>query len=189
MKLPPTDSTKYPNILTEAIINSPLGSMHVIADEKGLYLLQFVDIQGLDKEIEHLKRKTKSEIIPGKTRPIISIEHELLAYFDGKLKEFKTTLFPIGSFFQKLVWNEILNIPYGKTRSYQEESVAIGQPSAYRAVANANGANKIAIIIPCHRIIKNNGEIGGYRGGIARKKWLIEHERKNHQGIVTIKSH
>jgi O-6-methylguanine DNA methyltransferase len=83
-----------------------------------------------------------------------------------------------GSPFQKLVWNELLNIPYGETRSYLEEANAIGKPTSYRAVANANGANKLAIIIPCHRIINNNGEIGGYGGGIARKKWLLEHETR-----------
>lgn len=84
----------------------------------------------------------------------------------------------MGSPFQKLVWEELISIPYGQTRTYAEQAAAIGKYKAYRAVANANGANQIAIVIPCHRIINSNGDIGGYGGGITRKQWLINHEKQ-----------
>lgn len=77
-----------------------------------------------------------------------------------------------------MVWQELINIPYGETRSYLNQAKALGKPTSYRAVANANGMNQLAIIVPCHRIINSNGELGGYGGGLHRKEWLIEHERK-----------
>ncbi len=85
----------------------------------------------------------------------------------------------MGSPFQIKVWQELLRIPYGQTRSYTKQAETIGQPTAFRAVASANGANQIAIVIPCHRIINLDGNLGGYGGGIVRKKWLIEHEQKS----------
>ena len=100
------------------------------------------------------------------------------AYFEGKRQDFKTPLFLLGSPFQKRVWEELMKISPGKTRSYAEIAMAIGKPTAYRAVANANGANQLAIVIPCHRVINSNGELGGYGGGIARKKWLIDLEKQ-----------
>ena len=84
----------------------------------------------------------------------------------------------MGSPFQKIVWEELMRITFGETRSYGDQAAAMGKPTAYRAVANANGANQLAIIIPCHRIINTNGELGGYGGGISRKKWLINHEKQ-----------
>jgi AraC family transcriptional regulator of adaptative response/methylated-DNA-[protein]-cysteine methyltransferase len=99
-------------------------------------------------------------------------------YFDGNLTEFKTPLFFLGSSFQKQVWEALRKIPFGQTRSYAEMATFIGKPSAFRAVANANGANQLAIVVPCHRVINTNGDLAGYGGGIARKKWLIHHEQK-----------
>jgi len=168
------------NILKASWIDTPLGPMIAIADEKALYLLEFVDRRGLEREVERLRKKTKSAIIPGHTQPISSIENELKKYFEGILIEFKTPVFFLGSPFQKRVWEELKKIPSGETRSYSEIATGIGQPTAFRAVANANGANQFAIIIPCHRVINTNGELGGYGGGLTRKKWLINHEK---QGI------
>jgi AraC family transcriptional regulator of adaptative response/methylated-DNA-[protein]-cysteine methyltransferase len=165
------------NILKAAWLDTPLGPMIAIANEEALYLLEFVDRRGLEREVERLRQKTKSAIIPGHTQAINSIENELKQYFNGKLKEFKTPLFLLGSPFQKLVWEELEKIPSGETQSYSDIAAAIGKPSACRAVANANGANQLAIIIPCHRIINANGDLGGYGGGLARKKWLINHEK------------
>jgi AraC family transcriptional regulator, regulatory protein of adaptative response / methylated-DNA-[protein]-cysteine methyltransferase len=167
-------------ILKASWLDTPLGPMIAIADEQALYLLEFVDRRGLEREVERLRQKIKSTIIPGSTQPISSIESELIQYFNGKLREFKTPLFFLGSPFQKCVWEELIKIPYGQTRSYLDLASAIGKPSAFRAVAQANGANQFAIIIPCHRVINTNGELGGYGGGLMRKKWLINHER---QGI------
>jgi AraC family transcriptional regulator, regulatory protein of adaptative response / methylated-DNA-[protein]-cysteine methyltransferase len=165
-------------VLKASWIDTPLGSMLVVADDEALYLLEFVDRRGLEKEIERLRKKTKLPIIPGKTNPAKQIEAELVEYFSGKLQEFKTPLLLIGSPFQKRVWEELQKIPKGETRSYAEIAEAIGKPSAFRAVALANGANQFAIVIPCHRVINSNGDLGGYGGGIKRKEWLLKHERK-----------
>lgn len=165
------------NILKASWLDTQLGPMIAIADDSALYLLEFVDCRGLEREVECLKQKTKSAIISGSTRPIHSIESELTQYFDGNLIEFKTPLFLVGSPFQKNVWEALKNIPYGETRSYADIAKTIGKPTAFRAVAQANGANQLPLIIPCHRVINANGDLGGYSGGIPRKKWLLAHER------------
>lgn len=172
----PTKFEGQHTILKASWIDTRLGPMIAIADEAGIYLLEFVDRRGLEREVERLRIKTKAAIIPGVTDPIKSITLELASYFEGKLKEFNTPLHLLGSPFQKLVWDELMRIPYGTTRSYMAQATSIGKNKAYRAVANANGANQLAIIIPCHRIINSNGDLGGYGGGLTRKKWLLEHE-------------
>lgn len=177
MKAPPTKLDLHVNILKATWIDTPIGPMIGIADEDSLYLLEFADRRGLELEIEKLRKKTGSTIIPGKCDPIISIEQELSLYFLGELKEFKTNLKLMGSIFQKLAWDVLCKIPYGETRSYMEQAKRVGNPKAVRAVARANGANQIAIVIPCHRIINNDGKLGGYGGGVARKEWLINHEK------------
>lgn len=174
----PTHTNQQLNTMKASWLDTPLGPMIAIASETALYLLEFVDRRGLEREVERLRNRTKSAIIPGATNPIASIEKELKTYFDGTLRQFTTPLYLLGSLFQKQVWDALRCIPYGETKSYKKLSTDIGKPSAYRAVANANGANQIAIVIPCHRIIMNHGEMGGYGGGTARKKWLIEHEAR-----------
>lgn len=173
----PTKSGNY--LLKAAWLDTPLGPMIAIADEKYLYLLEFVDRRGLEREVERLRQKTKSAVIPGATHVIHLIEAELKAYFNGDLKKFKTPLFFLGSPFQKQVWDELIKIPYGETRCYSDIAKAIGRQSAHRATASANGANQLAIIVPCHRVINISGDVGGYGGGLARKQWLINHEKRN----------
>ncbi len=175
----PTNFKDQHQLLKASWLDTPLGPMLAISDEKLLYLLEFVNRRGLEREIERLRIRTKSAIIPGITKPIESIQRELNSYFDGTLKEFMTPLLLLGSDFQKSVWQALAAIPYGETRSYADQAKAIDKPFACRPVANANGANQIAIIIPCHRIIASDGKLGGYGGGIVRKQWLIDHERKN----------
>lgn len=164
--------------LNTSWIDTPLGPMLAVGDDRALYLLEFIDRRGLEKEIERLRKKTKLPIVPGRPNPIKQIEDELEEYFSGRIQEFKTPLFLLGSPFQKSVWEELQKIPRGETRSYAEIAKAIGKPSAFRAVALANGANQFAIVIPCHRVINSNGDLGGYGGGIKRKEWLLKHERK-----------
>lgn len=178
MGVPPSHLTKQITVLKASWFDSPLEPILTVADEDALYLLEFVDRRGLEREIERLRNKMKAAIIPGSTPPIESIEKELKAYFSGDLKKFNTPVHPLGSPFQKMVWHALTLIPYGETKSYAEQAQAIGKPTAYRAVANANGANQLAVIIPCHRIINSSGNLGGYGGGVARKQWLIEHERQ-----------
>ncbi len=152
--------------------------MLAISDDKSLYLLEFVDRKGLEKEIDQLKKKTKLSIVPGKTAPIEQIENELNDYFSQKPPTFKTPFILFGTPFQKRVWEELQKIPSGATRSYGEIAKAIGKPSAFRAVALANSMNQFAIMIPCHRVINSNGALGGYAGGIKKKEWLLKHEKQ-----------
>ncbi len=168
----------YHHILKASWLDTKLGPMIAISDEYSLYLLEFLDGRGVEREVEKLRLKTKAVLMKGMNDPIKSIEAELHAYFEGTLTVFKTPLHLLGSPFQRLVWEELMCIPYGVTRSYLEQAKRIGKPAACRAVANANGANQLAIVIPCHRIINNNGNLGGYGGGITRKQWLIDHEKQ-----------
>jgi AraC family transcriptional regulator of adaptative response/methylated-DNA-[protein]-cysteine methyltransferase len=172
----PKNTNEHKAILNATWLDTLLGPMLAIADETGLYLLEFVDRRGLEKEIERLRLKTKAVILPGITGPITSIERELTEYFEGKRIHFETTFHLFGSPFQQAVWQELMRIPYGVTRSYGDQAKSLNKPTSFRAVANANGANQLAIIIPCHRIISSDGSLGGYGGGVERKKWLIEHE-------------
>ena len=165
------------NILKASWIDTKLGPMIAIADEEFLYLLEFVDRRGLEREVERLRTRKKAVIIPGTSKPIETIEKELELYFEGTLREFKTPMALLGSDFQVSVWDELRKIPIGETRSYREIAHLLGKPTSYRAVAQANGANQIAIVIPCHRVINSNGELGGYGGGLKRKKWLLNHEK------------
>jgi AraC family transcriptional regulator of adaptative response/methylated-DNA-[protein]-cysteine methyltransferase len=168
---------KNKKILKASWLDTKLGPMLAIGDEKYLYLLEFVDRRGLEKEIERLRSRLKIAIIPGISKPIISIKNELNQYFSGTLKEFKTPIELVGSSFQQSVWKELRNIPLGVTKSYGEIARLLGKPSAFRAVANANGANQLAIIVPCHRVINTNGKLGGYAGGLSRKQWMLELEK------------
>ena len=167
------------HVLKASWIDTRLGPMMAVADEKALYLLEFVDRRGLEREVERLRKRTKSAIVPGITEPIRSIERELAQYFEGTLTSFHTPLFCLGTPFQKSVWEQLTAIPPGETRSYQDIANALGKPTACRAVAQANGANQLAIVIPCHRVINASGELGGYGGGLTRKNWLLAHERKD----------
>ena len=180
MGVVPSKACSYSQLVLKASwIDTLLGPIIAISDDNSLYLLEFADRRGLEREIERLRKRQKAAIIPGNTGPIAMIRQELGLYFVGKLKSFKTPLHLIGSDFQKKAWHALKQIPYGETRSYKSQAEITGNEKAYRAVANANGANQLAIIIPCHRIINHNGDLGGYGGGKARKEWLLKHE-KNH---------
>ncbi|KTD61393.1 bifunctional transcriptional activator/DNA repair enzyme AdaA [Legionella spiritensis] len=172
------------NMLKAAWLDTPLGPMIAVADDTALYLLEFVDRRGLEREVERLRVRTKSAIIPGSTTVITAIARELHDYFDGRLHTFNTPFCLLGSPFQKTVWEALRRIPFGTTCSYAELAENIGKPSAFRAVANANGANQLAIIIPCHRVINQSGALGGYGGGLVRKRWLIEHEFRAHTNML-----
>jgi AraC family transcriptional regulator of adaptative response/methylated-DNA-[protein]-cysteine methyltransferase len=108
----------------------------------------------------------------------VQAEAELAGYSDGSSFRFETPLARLGSPFQNAVWDALLAIPPGQTRSYADVARAIGQPEALRAVAQANGANPFAIVVPCHRVVNADGALGGYGGGLGRKHWLLDHERR-----------
>lgn len=167
------------HILKAAWLDTPLGPMIAIADEQALVLLEFVDRRGLEREVERLRLRTGSAIIPGMNDVIESIEQELEQYFAGTSLHFSTPIRMIGSPFQQSVWQQLIQIPVGETHSYQGIAIQLGRPTASRAVARANGSNQLAIIIPCHRVITSSGELGGYAGGLTRKDWLLNHESRH----------
>jgi AraC family transcriptional regulator of adaptative response/methylated-DNA-[protein]-cysteine methyltransferase len=158
--------------------DTELGQILSVADDESLYLLEFVERRGLGQEVERVSKKFKTIVALGETKITIQVKSELEQYFKGKLNQFKTPLHIIGSPFQQSVWRALQQIPIGETKSYLELAGMIKHPKSFRAVANANGANQFVIVIPCHRVINHNGNIGGYGGGISRKQWLLNHERK-----------
>jgi len=160
-------------------IDTPLGKMKAGATDAGICLFDFQyrrSIDGIMMRIETLSGDRFSEA----EHPLfVVLEQQISQYFTGALKEFDLPLHLLGSPFQVSVWEGLKKITYGETRSYKQQSVFLGNEKAIRAVAGANGANGIAIIIPCHRVIGENGSLTGYGGGLQRKKWLLDHERKH----------
>ena len=146
---------------------TPIGSAKIEGNIDGIS-----SISVLDKEIEN------SITIPVELQECVQ---QLDEYFLGKRTEFNLKLNPKGTEFQQKVWNALLKVPFGKTRTYLEQSKVLGDAKAIRAVASANGKNPIWIVIPCHRIIGSDGSLTGYAGGIWRKKWLLEHESPSKQ--------
>ena len=165
-------------LLRAAWIETPIGAMVAVADTNTLHLLEFFDRKALPNELKRLREKTRASIAFGRLPPIDSIEKELRDYFDGRSAAFKTPIACHGTAFTCKVWDALKAIPPGTTRSYSEVADEVEQPSATRAVARANGANQIAIVIPCHRVIGADGSLTGYGGGLWRKHWLLEHERR-----------
>ena len=158
-------------------IETPLGTMIACADENGICMLEFSDRKALPTELKEIAKHFNANIIQGENSHFNILEKELVEYFEGKRRDFSVPLSPVGTDFQKNVWEILRGIPYGTTRSYQEQANILGNPKAVRAVANANGLNKISIIIPCHRVISTNGTLTGYGGGIWRKQKLLELEK------------
>lgn len=150
-----------------AFLKSPIGVLEITGNEKGISAVQFTE-----------ETNIPSILIPNCLQDCVT---QLNAYFAGERNQFSVTLQPQGTEFQKQVWQSIQEIPFGNTRSYKEQSHALKNPKAIRAIANANGKNPILILIPCHRIIGSEGNLTGYAGGLARKKWLLNFEAKNKQ--------
>jgi len=156
--------------------DSPHGPIITIADEAALYMLEFTVRKNLGPQMEKLSRLTGRAIVPGRTPITEQITGELSEYFDGKLTEFKTPVALLGTDFQTRTWQALIDIPYGHTKSYLELARAVGNPKAFRAVANSNANNRLAIIVPCHRVIGSDGGLGGYAGGLDKKRALLDME-------------
>lgn len=154
-------------------VDTPLGPMVAGATERGLCLLEYTDRRMLEAQFETVRRRFQAVLVPGKHRFIEQIETELGEYFAGDRTAFTVPLDVPGSEFQRRVWDALLRIPHGTTCSYEGLADAIGAPGAQRAVGTANGQNRIAIVIPCHRVVKKDGRPGGYGGGPWRKHWLL----------------
>lgn len=162
---------------------SPLGTMLLLASEEKLYYLDFLeDDADIDFELEEVSIFFGAPLNKYSNKIIKNTINELDLYFAGKLKIFSIPTKVFGTTFQILAWAELCKIPYGKTISYKEQATNMNKPKAIRAVGGANGKNKIAIIIPCHRVIGSDKSLTGFASGIWRKKWLLEHEETNSQG-------
>lgn len=155
---------------------TPIGKMIAGATSIGICLLEFDEPERLEKHKKHFLKNRNSVIKQGKSPYFEELGKQISAYFDKKLVEFSVPLDLIGSEFQLQVWNELLKIPFGHTRSYKQQSIAIGNVKSIRAVASANGDNTVSIIVPCHRVIGSDGSLTGYGGKIWRKKFLLEFE-------------
>ena len=150
---------------SRAYCQSPLGILEVKAQENSITQIQFIDSVGISDSSHILDNCVK----------------QLDEYFSGKREEFSFPLAPEGTAFQKQVWQELQNIPFGEKRSYLDIAIKLGDKNLTRAVGASNGKNPIAIIIPCHRVIGENGKLTGYAGGLWRKEWLLDFESKSPQ--------
>jgi AraC family transcriptional regulator of adaptative response/methylated-DNA-[protein]-cysteine methyltransferase len=157
-------------------ILTPLGPMLAGATERGVCLLEFIDRRAIETQLIRLSKLLGAGYLVGTSKYFDSLNKQLEEYFEGKRKEFSVPLEIPGTEFQRKVWQVLQGIPYGKTRSYQRQAEILGNPKAVRAVARANGENRLGIIVPCHRVIGKNGELVGYGGGLWRKKFLLNLE-------------
>jgi AraC family transcriptional regulator of adaptative response/methylated-DNA-[protein]-cysteine methyltransferase len=164
-------------ILVARWLDTPIGAMLAVADETGLHLLEFSERQALPGEIARLKERV-GPICFGQSKVIEALEHQLGQYFSGRQAAFDVPVVQRDTAFEARVWEALRQVPSGQTRSYGEIARSIGRPDAPRAVARANGANQVAILVPCHRIVGADGSLTGYGGKIWRKQWLLEHERR-----------
>ncbi len=170
---------KYSRVINIHRFTTPLGPMIACASEEGIYLVEFTDRKALEPELLDLRKKLKANIIHGYNKYFPVLEEQMNEYFKGRRKSFDLPLITPGTLFQNKVWKKLQSIPYGNTCSYKHIASETGNINSVRAVARANGSNRIAIIIPCHRVIGESGNLTGYSGGLSRKKWLIDFE-KNH---------
>lgn len=170
---PSPDAT---GVLRARWMQTPLGPMLAIASDEALCLLEFIDRRALQTQIDTLARRMKAPVAPGSNAILGKLAQQLTEYFAGKRSTFDVPILAPGTEFQARVWEALRAIPPGQTRSYAQLARSIGRPSAVRAVARANGDNRLAILIPCHRVIGSDGTMTGYGGGVWRKEALLELE-------------
>ena len=170
-------NSKDQNIIDLKRIETPIGTMYAAAVKEGICMLEFTDRKMLETEFKDLAKSLNATIVQGENPHFKTLEKELGEYFAGNRTEFTVPLSPVGTEFQESVWKVLMKIPYGETWNYKKHSEVLGDVKKVRAVANANGMNKISILIPCHRVIGSNGTLTGYGGGIWRKQKLLELEK------------
>lgn len=174
---PPGQSRTAGDCLVVSWVESQLGPLVVAATNEAVTLLEFSDRRMLEAQFTTLQKRFKRGLIPGTNDLLEQLRDELGRYFAGELTEFTVPLSYPGTPFQERVWSNLLTIPYGETRTYSELAQMVGVPNGQRAVGQANGLNRVAIVIPCHRVINAHGTLGGYGGGIWRKQLLLSLER------------
>lgn len=166
-------------VITTTELSSPLGPMLAGATSEGVCILEFTNRIKLKKELTELQKLLNAVTVPGRSQHLDQLEKELNEYFEGKRKVFSVPLHTPGNEFVQSVWKTLQQIPYGKTCSYKEQAEMMNNPKAIRAIASTNGRNRLAIIIPCHRVIGSDGSMTGYAAGVDKKKWLLMFEREN----------
>jgi AraC family transcriptional regulator of adaptative response/methylated-DNA-[protein]-cysteine methyltransferase len=159
-----------------AWIDTPVGPMIAGASDAGVCLLEFAEPGRLERQVSALRRRYRSAVAPADHPHLTALRAELAEYFAGTRRAFSVPLDARGTPFEERVWRELLRIPYGETRAYADVARAVGSPAAVRAVGRANGMNRIAIVIPCHRVVNKSGALGGYGGGLWRKRRLLHLE-------------
>jgi AraC family transcriptional regulator of adaptative response/methylated-DNA-[protein]-cysteine methyltransferase len=169
-------------VVTVTRLATPLGPLLAGATDAGVCLLEFVDRRMLETQLRRLARRAAATLVPGASPHFARLAEELRRYFAGELTSFTVPLDLRGTPFQERVWAALTTIPYGATRAYSEQARQIGAPAAVRAVARANGDNRIAILVPCHRVVGADGALTGYGGGLWRKRWLLALERRRRGG-------
>lgn len=172
--------------LVECTLESPLGPLHAVASAAGLTLLEFTKRRALPTELRDAARQFGAPIEPGTNQHLEQTRTELAEYFTGTRREFTIPLDLRGTDFQRRVWDRLLAIPCGETRTYSGIARDLGDEKALRAVGMANGKNRVAIIVPCHRVIAADGSLWGYGGGLDRKRWLLEHEGAQRVAISSL---
>jgi AraC family transcriptional regulator of adaptative response/methylated-DNA-[protein]-cysteine methyltransferase len=175
---PPGCGREAAACVVTAAIDTPLGPMIAGATDEGLCLLEFTDRRMLEAQLARIGRLLKQPLVPGEHAHLAVAREELRRYFAGTLTSFTVPLVFRGTPFEERVWRELVAIPYGRTLSYSELAERVDAPGAQRAVGRANGMNRIAIVIPCHRVVNRNGQLGGYGGGLWRKHWLLALEAR-----------
>ena len=161
------------------MLETPLGSMLAGATDDGVCLLEFVDRRGLERSFEQMRKRLKLPVAPGETKILTQFEEEVASYFGCETTKFETPMALTGTAFQETVWRALTKIPFGETRSYQEVADSLDQPSGARAVARAVGSNRIYLAIPCHRVVRGDGTLSGYGGGLWRKQAILDLERQS----------
>jgi O-6-methylguanine DNA methyltransferase len=164
--------------IVTTMIDTPLGPMLAGATAEGICLAEFTDRRMLPTQLETLRRRLRSPIVAGSHPHLDRLRSELTEYFDGTRRDFDLPLVAPGSAFQQRTWAELRRLAPGTTVSYEELAERVGRPHAQRAVGTANGANRIAVVIPCHRVVRKSGQTGNYGGGRWRKEWLLAHEAR-----------
>jgi AraC family transcriptional regulator of adaptative response/methylated-DNA-[protein]-cysteine methyltransferase len=175
--MPPSGCYRNGRGVFLAELRSPLGPLVAGATADGVCLLEFGDHSTLTASLAAMRKQLDAPMVPGSSAHLERLQVEVEGYFAGSLRSFSVPLIYPGTAFQRRVWEQLLAIPYGTTCSYAELAAAVGQPGAARAVGSANGQNRIAILIPCHRVVNRNGALGGYAGGLRRKQALLDLER------------
>lgn len=163
--------------IVTSLMHTPLGPMLAGTTDAGICLLEFTDRPMLPTQLRTLQRRLGRSIVAGRHPHLDHLQEQLDAYFAGRRHSFDMPLVAPGSPFQERAWSELLGIRLGETMSYEQLADCVGRSGAQRAVGTANGANRIALLIPCHRVIRKNSDLGGYGGGRWRKEWLLAHER------------